>query len=232
MNSRHPGRPRKEEWAKCKADGCQRTSKGGGFGFCHSHYVSVRRGYLDKETGRWLREGGKRELRKPGIPCLVPQCGSKVRSGGMCNRHYLQLRAGILDPMSLLPVRELLPLRRPKRHEKWVQRDGYVLITAPAGHPHARQDGSILEHRLVMEQCLGRPLEEWEIVHHKDGNRGNNSWENLELLDGRARRGEGHSPAHEMDPRTAIQVLVQREDTPPHLREQLLLLVPQRAIKP
>jgi len=32
-----------------------------------------------------------------------------------------------------------------------------------------------------MEQCLGRKLEPWELVHHKDGDKANNVIENLEV---------------------------------------------------
>lgn len=39
-----------------------------------------------------------------------------------------------------------------------------------------------LEHRYVMAQILGRPLEVWEVVHHKDGNKLNNAPNNLELV--------------------------------------------------
>ncbi len=222
MTTRHPGRPRKKEWTKCKADGCQRSSKGGGFGFCHSHYVSVCRGYLDKETGQWLREGGKRKFYEAGTPCLVTSCNQPIRSSGMCNRHYLQFRAGILSKEGL-KLRDLLPFSRPKKHEKCNTRDGYVLIQAPLNHPRSRQDGSILEHRLVMEKFLGRFLQEWEIVHHKDGNRKNNQLENLELFDGRSQRvGPGHHPGHNFDPKTAAQVLMQQDNLPTHLREQLV----------
>lgn len=41
---------------------------------------------------------------------------------------------------------------------------------------------SVLEHREVMEAHLGRKLESWECVHHRDGNRANNALGNLEVI--------------------------------------------------
>lgn len=38
------------------------------------------------------------------------------------------------------------------------------------------------EHRKIMENLLGRKLGFNEVVHHKDGNRLNNSLENLEVI--------------------------------------------------
>ena len=38
-------------------------------------------------------------------------------------------------------------------------------------------------HRRVMEVYLGRKLESYEVIHHKDGNKLNNDITNLEVID-------------------------------------------------
>lgn len=59
----------------------------------------------------------------------------------------------------------------------WVDKRGYRWI-------YVEQDGkrrAKREHRHIMEQYLGRKLDPWEIIHHKDNNPANNNVENLSL---------------------------------------------------
>lgn len=76
---------------------------------------------------------------------------------------------------------------RGSRNGSWkggrtLDKDGYVLLQAPS-HPHANSGGYVREHRLVMEQLLGRCLNPREVVHHRNSDHADNRPENLELYD-------------------------------------------------
>lgn len=76
---------------------------------------------------------------------------------------------------------------RGEKNPSWVggriiDLDGYVTVPAPVGHPFARKIGRIAEHRLVMEQKLGRYLTPEEVVDHIDGLKLHNHPDNLRLF--------------------------------------------------
>ena len=61
------------------------------------------------------------------------------------------------------------------------KQNGYVLAKAEY-HPHANKRGYVPLHRLLIENELGRYLTpRKELVHHIDGDRGNNELQNLKL---------------------------------------------------
>ena len=60
-----------------------------------------------------------------------------------------------------------------------LQDTGYVLVKVQKGTPGSKKYGTrssnwMLEHRWVMQQKLGRPLEKHENVHHINGKRDDN----------------------------------------------------------
>ncbi len=71
--------------------------------------------------------------------------------------------------------------RRRHKREAFINSKGYMLIYRPS-HPCAMYHGYVYEHRLVVEEKIGRFLKIDEEVHHKDDDRLNNHPDNLEIV--------------------------------------------------
>lgn len=85
---------------------------------------------------------------------------------------------------------------RGNQHGSWnggrVKVGDYLAVMVDINDPlrcMAHQTGYVLEHRLVMARALGRPLMEYETVHHLDGDRMNNELSNLQLRFGKHGKG-------------------------------------------
>lgn len=84
--------------------------------------------------------------------------------------------------MSRVMKGKLLGSKNPRwKGGKKIDKDGYILVKR-RDHPFANASGYVYEHRLVMEEIIGRYLTRSEDVHHINHDRLDNRIENLQLL--------------------------------------------------
>lgn len=59
-------------------------------------------------------------------------------------------------------------------------------------HPYSDKRGYVMEHRLVVEENLGKFLPKHAVIHHKNGIRDDNRLENLEIIQEQAKHAKSH----------------------------------------
>ena len=139
--------------------------------------------FLDFDKQEWRPETkSDRKYAGAWIPATCSECGEQrlLARGDIVTRSE-RGRTLMCNPCA---QRMNGPLKRGERHYnwkggRWINYRGYVELLNPE-HPAANR-GYVLEHRIVMEQALGRYLYPWEEVHHKNSVRTDNAPENLEL---------------------------------------------------
>lgn len=146
---------------QCSFSSCEKLVVVKSYGLCDGHYRQQHRGAELTPLKQWA---------SPRTGCDYPGCTNVHNAKGFCGGHYQQFLSGV----------ELSDLQRygPGKWGPWKPlKSGYVARQRRIGGINESQ----LQHRVVMEEYLNRPLLAHENVHHMNGQRDDNRIENLEL---------------------------------------------------
>lgn len=141
------------------------------------------------DTKRGLEIGRQNQRLYSWSACI--DCGNKrwvqIKNGELRSQRCHACGICLASKHTTIKKRELSPFWRGGRR---INPQGYIVLYISSDNPYfsmrtsgsSLSSGSILEHRLVMAQHLGRCLEPWEIIHHKNGIRSDNKIENLQIV--------------------------------------------------
>lgn len=139
------------------------------------------RGEYNRQEWVGKRIGSCVVIGRIGLPGKTPSTDEyecRCDCGASFQKKMAALRyAGLCE--SCLSKRRVGTRVRPKEYRRY-DAHGYVLVYEPS-HPNANCNGRVFEHRFVVSQHIGRPLEKHEVVHHVNGKRDDNRIQNLEI---------------------------------------------------
>ncbi len=124
--------------------------------------------------------------------CTVENCENEAKCRGLCNKHYHVMRqteklkpcgcgCGELTSYIFKWGHHTRLFTSEEQARRGRQNTGDAQRDRGEGKTY-RKVAQRHEHRVVAEHKLGRLLLPCEIVHHRDGNKRNNTPENLEVL--------------------------------------------------
>jgi hypothetical protein len=138
---------------------------------CHKAFL-VEPNQMKRGGGRFCSRACRKLAPLTLVTCTCEQCGTEFKAA----RSRVVRGNGRFCSLSCLATHN----NRQRAKPDTVNAQGYVVVQNPT-YPGDGRTKQILEHRLVMERHLGRPLTRDELVHHL-GEKTDNRIEMLQLV--------------------------------------------------
>ena len=184
----------------CSVKGCEKKVKA--YGYCQGHYLQIKahgkivrpelgvfekkacsvdgcnepvkaKGLCARHSQQFYTHGkviSSEKLHDKNRICIIPGCGRKHRTGGYCTGHHGQIRKHGKIISSILANRSGITTN-----------GDYVYLKCP-DHPTANKRGYVKRANLVWEEITGQVVTHPAVIHHKNGIKTDDSFENLEYF--------------------------------------------------